>query len=258
MPLNPFTDRGMIKDTKRFFNRENELKQALSRIEDGQHIQVVGPNAIGKSSFIWHIKIRGEQCLFDREFIYISLQRLARSKQNRPYVREYEFYKDLAFQIGAPTKRSLNDFKRIISEHLEGKKVTLCLDECQILRVWDGHHLGIRGFLRSLGDERLLTLLVASSTPLSELPHEKQTSPFHNIFNSIHLEPFNEDMVKRFIEDRLKGSPIRLTGEDFQHLYDQSNGHPARLQKMCYDWFEKQTSIMDPKIWTRKNGKNVL
>ena len=47
--INPYAQRGIIRDRTRFVGRERELQQIFSRLQTMQSVSVVGERRIGKS-----------------------------------------------------------------------------------------------------------------------------------------------------------------------------------------------------------------
>ncbi len=219
---NPFGDRGCIVDPKRFFDREELLRQILEALHKGNSVALIGEFRIGKSSTLSMIQRFGPKALklSPEAFVYLDMQ---------PIRNEDEFFEALCDDIGIPTVRG---FK--LARALRGKRYILCLDEIEKMNKKDCFTRDIREELRGLAGshDAPLSLVIASRTPLERLFPDSpdMTSPLANICVKIDLKPFTPRVARNFLLHRLKGSMISLTDAHMAELIKRTGGHPGKLQ----------------------------
>ena len=160
---NPFTERGIIRDPKRFFGRKHELRQIFERLAAMQSVSIVGERRIGKSSLLAVIAATGPDRLGqEHEFHYIDLER----------VESTEDFIARALDALHTEGETIRDLERAI----QGRKVVLCLDEFEQSGEFSKEFFGALRSLASTGD---LALVVASQEKLADLARDGvTTSPF--------------------------------------------------------------------------------
>ncbi|MCK5521908.1 MAG: hypothetical protein KAI83_02125 [Thiomargarita sp.] len=86
-----------------------------------------------------------------------------------------------------------------------------------------------------------MTLLIASRYPLNELfpDSSKKSSPLHGICDTIEMPPFSQKEVHDFIKTRLH-STKQFTEAEFETLWQETQGHPARVQEVAKALFEQR------------------
>jgi len=230
-PINPYAERGMIRDPVRFFGRERELVEIFSRLAFMQSVSVVGERRIGKSSLLYHLAQTGRARLGDKfELRYLDLQSVLSAE---------EFYERVCELLGT-TGSTHRDFERA----LHGKKVVLCLDEFEQATGNPAFGSDFFNVLRSLAQTGELTLAVAAQHPLSELYRDGAipTSPFHNIFTLLRLGPLTEAEARELVTrpaERM-GRPFDPAEVDF--MLGLAGLHPYRLQVAAALMYEAKLS----------------
>jgi len=142
---NPFTERGIIRDPKRFFGRKHELRQIFERLAAMQSVSIVGERRIGKSSLLAVIAATGPDRLGqEHEFHYIDLER----------VESTEDFIARALDALHTEGETIRDLERAI----QGRKVVLCLDEFEQSGEFSKEFFGA---LRSLASTGHLALVAA-------------------------------------------------------------------------------------------------
>jgi hypothetical protein len=225
---NPFIPRnGMIDNPQLFFPRAREIRNIFETLNTGSCVAVIGKSAIGKSSLIMEICRQAPNKLTTpRQPIYLDLNGC---------IDENQVYSRLANKIGI--KISNGDLYSALQNH----KLLLALDnvECQ------GFTRSVRDCLRSLVEgQSPLKLIIAATQFLDELFDDSQaggTSPLAGIFQSEVLKPWNEAIIRKFIDSRLKApwltpvrNPVSFTEEEIARLIAESGGHPQKLMQLCY------------------------
>jgi len=219
---NPFTERGVIKDPKRFFGRKRELKQIFERLAAMQSVSIVGERRTGKSSLLEIIAATGSDRLGnDSEFHYIDLER----------VESTEDFVARALDALAAEGQTLRDLERAI----EQRKAILCLDEFEQSGDFSKDFFGA---LRSLASTGHLALVVASQSKLADLASEGiTTSPFFNIFTTLHLGDLTEEESGELLNGLGQPAGREFSPDEVRAAYRETGGNPWRLQIFGYHLF---------------------
>jgi len=220
---NPFTERGIIRDPKLFFGRKHELKQTFERLAAMQSVSIFGERRIGKSSLLVMIAATGPDRLGEGiEFHYIDLERVEGTEDF--VVRAIE-----ALHGKGETAR---DLERAIEE----RKVVLCLDEFEQTGDFSKDFFGV---LRSLASTGHLALVVASQSKLADLASNGvTTSPFFNIFTSLHLAEMSEDEAGDLLNGLGGPAGRKFSPEEVRAAQRETGGSPWKLQLFGYHLFE--------------------
>ncbi|CBN58672.1 MULTISPECIES: ATP-binding protein [Kamptonema] len=229
---NPFIPRnGMIDNPQLFFPREREIRNIFETLNSGSSVAVIGQSAMGKSSLLMEICRQAPNKLTTpRQPIYLELNGC---------MDENQVYSRFANKIGIEI--SNGDLYSALQNH----KLLLALDnvECQ------GFTRSVRDCLRSLaeGSQSPLKLVIAATKFLDELFNDSQaggTSPLAGICQSEVLKPWNETIIRKFIDSRLKApwlksvtNPVSFTEEEIALLIAESGGHPQKLMQLCYQTY---------------------
>ena len=150
---NPFGDRGRISDPRRFFDREELLRDIFAELRKGSSLSLVGESQIGKSSLLAMVRHQGPTVLADtgQTFLTIDMQTIQDMD---------EFFEELCRELqlgqtlrGQPLKRALGQ-----------RQVVVCLDEIEKMTHPQAFSWQQRAELRGLaeGAEAPLSLGIAS------------------------------------------------------------------------------------------------
>lgn len=238
MTLPPFGDKGRITDPKRFFNREELLRQLFEDLSQGSSISLVGEAQVGKSSILSMVFQLGPERLqsSSNRFIYLDMQ---------PIHSEEVFFEALC------DKLKLDEICRgyRLMRALKGKRYILCLDEVEKMVNQEAFSSDIRAELRGLADgaEQPLTLAIASRLSLDELFPDSplQTSPLSGICRQLDILPFSEQDTRKFLTQRLEGTDVNFTDQEMTDLFAKTNGHPGHLQRAAH------------LLWKKKRGEST-
>ena len=227
---NPFQPlNGRIEKSEQFFNREKELRDIFEILNAGSGVELLGDRRMGKSSLLQQIRYRAASELMGQwEAVYLNLQKIH---------SEAEFYEsfceelDIANCIGIELNRSM-----------KSKRVLLLLDETENLQG-NGFTREIRDRLRAFAEDGSLRLVVATCMPLDHLfpdsDERGMTSPFQGICLRVELKPWQEETVRKFVVTRLENTGISFTKADMEKLWRESQGHPQKLMKVCFDLYRQ-------------------
>lgn len=213
--LNPFTERGVIRDPKRFFGRKRELDQIFQRLAAMQSVSIVGERRIGKSSLLAMIAAGGVDRLEgDYRIHYIDLQ-LVESAE--------DFFARLMDALGIKGETT-RDLERAIEKH----KVVVCLDEFERSEDFSKDFFNV---LRGLALTGHLALVTASQRRLADLASDgTTTSPFFNIFTSIWLGAMSEAEAGEVLNGLGRLVERTFAPGEIRAAYQETGGNPWKLQ----------------------------
>ncbi len=229
LPLN-----GRIENPEQFFNREKELSDIFDFLNASSGVELLGERQIGKSSVLIQVqKYAAIELKIKREAIYFDLNEVQ---------TEEVFYEALCEKLGIPTCMGYR-----FSKALREKRVLLLLDKVEKMILDQGFTRQLGEQLRSLaeGDNPPLRLVVASRTPLDQLflSHTNgRTSPFQGICVRVDLLPWDEKTLQKFVNTRLEPTGVQFSEAQTKKLWQESQGHPQRLMKACFDLYRQYCS----------------
>jgi len=226
---NPFTERGVIRDLKRFFGRRRELKQIFERLAAMQSVSIIGERRIGKSSLLAMIVATGSEKLGgEYEFHYIDLQ----------LVESTEDFTARALDALGAEGESIRDLERAI----EDRKVILCLDEFEQSGYFSRDFFSS---LRGMASNGHLALVVASQRKLADLAGDgTTTSPFFNIFTTLWLAEMDEQESGELLNGLGQLAGRKFSKDEIQAAYQETRGNPWKLQIFGYYLLETGDLIM--------------
>lgn len=224
---NPFGRTGRLT-APHYLPRPALHNYLFDELRKGSSLSLVGDSQTGKSSLLWHICQAGPAALARpaADFVYLSLELLR---------NDDDFFACVCEELGVP---SLRGFR--LARALRGRQVVLCLDEIEKM-TWDGFTLELRTELRGLADggDAPLTLVIASRSPLARLfPDSPQlTSPLAGLCTQVTMSPFTLAESQTLAAQYLAGSGLTLSPTAVERAWQQSGGHPARLQQALHAAF---------------------
>jgi hypothetical protein len=228
---NPFIPiNGIIDNPQLFFPRSQEIRHIFEALNNGSSIAIIGQSAMGKSSLLMEIcRQAPTQLKTPRQPIYLDLNGC---------MDENQVYSRFANKIG------IEIIEGNLYSALQNHKLLLALDniECQ------GFTRSVRDCLRSLaeGSQSPLKLVIAATKFLDKLFNDSQDggSPLAGICINEELKPWNEAIIRKFIDSRLKApwltpvtNPVSFTEEEIARLIAESGGHPQTLMQLCYQTY---------------------
>jgi pimeloyl-ACP methyl ester carboxylesterase len=231
--INPFGERGCIREPRRFFGRKPLLTRIFNELQKGSSLSLVGESQVGKSSILAMVRQWGPRALklSPEQFIHVDMQVVR---------NEDEFFEALCDELQLP--ETLRGFR--LGRALQGKRYIVCLDEIEKMVNQQNFTGSEREELRGFADgaDTPLTLLIASRSPLNVLFDDDptRTSPLHGLCGApLRVEGFSQQEALDFLIHRLRGNALQFTPEHMQTLYAQTSGHPARLQAAAADLYRQ-------------------
>ncbi len=246
---NPFYYGGMITEPRYFVGRRRELSQifsALSTLLNGQaqHVNVVGPPRIGKSSLLYRVTQVHEHYLGPNPLVFLYLD-----TYDLPNPRD--FYRCLVERLPS----SLGDSSvtvdvdaRAVEKALErakssGMGLVLLVDEigrwCRKESFGDPFFEQLRAWMNA----HLVAMVVASRVPLPEIVRAiPLESPFFNVFGTlVEVGPFTEEEAEELLEKGRKcARPFTAAEAIWMKRWARwrDGYHPARLQLAARELYE--------------------
>ncbi|MEZ4542253.1 MAG: AAA-like domain-containing protein [Chloroflexota bacterium] len=261
----PFTYGNPISDPARFFGRSREVEQVFNRLRnaEGESSSIVGGRRIGKSSllnYLAHPDVRRRHGMDPQQalFIYVDLQMV--DNQTTParlwqrllgqLARQYQ---DEALAVTLNEIIAAGSFDNFALADLFdnvdrlGRHVVFLLDEFENVTINPNFDPSFFYGLRSLAIQHNLSLVTSSRHELIELTHSQavRSSPFFNIFATIHMPLFSSVETERLIHGLLAGTGVEFTEEEMATLAEIADGHPFFVQAGGHFLFEAHGNYAD-------------
>lgn len=236
-PFIPLND--IITEQYLLFGREREITRVFETLNSGSSVALIGEKKIGKSSLLQAIYQQAEHRLLKpREAIYLNLSLI---------FNDDDFYDELCNKVGIPVSKG----RQLIRE-LQKQQLLLLLDEVQQM-TWDGFTRELRQQLRGLADGQAnppLRLVIAASEHLDVLfPDSRDNpSPFQDVCIEEIIQPWDENIVRGFIDIRLANTQVSFTEGEIIKLIQESGGHPQRVMYLCHRTYSQYMERMKTEL----------
>jgi len=232
---NPFEPTTGTIDPELLFNCKSIISEVFENLNAGGSVALIGETGMGKSSLLEAIKQQAiEKLKIPRKPIYFNLSEIQ---------DDNDYYQAMKNLLGLPEKVKGYEFVQQVRQ--QGEKFLLLLDEPEQL-TWTGFTQPVRRQLRSLanvGDPPPFRFVVAANKDLSKLFADSGlgTSPFEGICTEIHLPPWEEDIMRQFINSRLARTSVNFAEKDIKLIIQKSKGNPRLLMQECNVSYRKYT-----------------
>jgi uncharacterized protein len=263
--INPFSYGKPIDNLERFVGRQDGIEQVFSRLLSAfESTSIVGERRMGKTSILKVIAHPDTVASFDLDpdkyiFIYQDFQFLdAETVPTRFWQRvlqaiqrEIKEHKAVCDEIDVARKAetidnfTLDDIFSLIDD--ESMFIVLLLDEFENVTRNEHFDSDFFGGLRALAIHHNLALITSSRRDLVELTHSDsvRSSPFFNIFATIHLRPFTETEATDLIEQYLAESGVRFLLSELNVIFAIAGSHPYFLQVAGHHLFAAHQQGLD-------------
>ncbi|MEM6298653.1 MAG: ATP-binding protein [Bacteroidota bacterium] len=246
--MNPFTQRGTIKQPEHFIGRKQEVRHILNRVSRQGSVSLLGDRRIGKSSLLYHVFQKGNELLGDPEgekfhFVYLTTQDIR--------TRKLDSLIDFILQesqVAPPAKTFKNEplvtFTEYLLHYAKQRHLVLLIDEFENLtKSPDIFNDDFFENLRFLCGNGALTLITASKKTLRLLTDQGDlTSPFWNIFYNQQIGEFSNEEMIAFLVHHWGEGKLKATAEESQFLLRYPSRHPLILQVVSYWVLENRYS----------------
>ena len=262
-----------IRLQAQFFGRRKESRQALGFLHRGQCISVVGPEKIGKTSFLFHVAhphVRARRRLADeRIFVYVDSSPMADLGEAECYlhireetIRQIKSQVTVEREVGVQLEELVRQASSqtahfglrtlLRSTRQLGLKLVIALDHLDVLNR--NRHLQEAFFtgLRSLHNTDALTYIVASRSRIDRLRRicpDGLGSPFFNIFHQIPIGSFANDDSRQLVDTLLNLAGAKFPDSVKDCILDLGRNEPHRLQRAGYAafqvWQENQQALQE-------------
>ncbi|MBI4199166.1 MAG: ATP-binding protein [Chloroflexi bacterium] len=262
---NPFAYGSPVSSPGRFFGRRAEVDQVFSRLRNPEFesTSVVGPRRMGKTSLLQHIThpdvVRQNGLDPDTHLmLYVDLQMVD------PTVTPTRLYQHILRRMSAQVQdpeakarlREVSGFDAIDTYDLadafdvvdqRGLRIVLLMDEFE--HVGTNANFGPEFYygLRSLAIHHNLALVTASQNDLVDLSRSDavRSSPFFNIFATMHLQPFSPAEIQELLRVYLAGSEVGFGEEEVRYIWNAAGGIPFLLQMAASKVFKAHQVVQD-------------
>ncbi|MDM8531415.1 AAA family ATPase [Anaerolineales bacterium HSG25] len=223
--MNPFTYGNPITTPSRFIGRRDELHQIITRLrsEAFESTSIVGQRRIGKTSLL---KMVTQESIGEQVYhVFVDLQLFQADNTSADFWDEvlYELVDTLAETEHRATVEKFRADGKTDTRHLKrlfrqfdraGVFIVLLLDEFDLITSNTNFSPDFFYGMRYLAIHHNLALITSSYADLSDLSHspEIRSSPFFNIFATVHVGAFKPTEV-----DDLFGRYMEGTGIEFRH-----------------------------------------
>ncbi len=265
LPGNPFFNRSGIHNRAYFINRNDETRQVLSLLKNGQSVSLVGQRRIGKTSLLFHVStpevfeyhgLRRENYVF----VYIDCGSLAELSPQGIYQALLEELHDAltAAGLASAAPAVLHSTEPISYRQLErslrdwliaGQQVTFILDEFERLSRNPALDPDFFSGLRALATRHAIAFVTASKLPLLALTYADSStlsSPFFNIFATIRLPLFSDDAARLLLDRMTALAGLSFSAATIDTILSVAGPHPLLLQLAGYEAFELQQTRAGP------------
>lgn len=195
---NPFTPGRPLADASMFVGRTGELRFLREAVNAGQHVALVGPRRIGKTSLLRQFA----RDLAGTDGRLVALIELAEPRLQEEGALVRDAWRQLWNQVKSgpvPAVEGVHVFMTLVRKlNAAGFYPVLILDDVEQL-AWRPRTLGegLVDGLRALAAEQQVTLVVASTAPLGEIFMPGHTSgPFAALFRQLDLSLLDDESAR--------------------------------------------------------------
>ena len=265
MSINPFSYGKPIDDPARFIGHRREIEQVYSRLLSAfESSSIVGERRMGKTSLLKVLGHPDMQANYGLDpdkytFIYQDFQFIESStvptrfwqrvlRSVRRAVKSHEEVCDeIEYALKAETidNYTLDDIFTLIDE--EDLFIVLLLDEFENVTRNENFDDDFFAGLRALAIHHNLALVTSSREELVKLTHSEKvrSSPFFNIFASIHLRLFSETDATELIDTYLTDTEVKFLLSELNKIFEIAGFHPYFLQMACHHLFAGHQQGLD-------------
>lgn len=244
---NPYLNRKMIKNSKLFFGRKNEIKEIFAEIgtTHPQSISIVGERKIGKSSLLYYVFQSGVEkrklpCSEKYIFAFVDFHECLGITVEEFWKMLYsELKSKLPKGMGIRQVKDYKTFKNMV-KILEnsGYRLILLFDEFDSIIENKNFEFDFFLSLRAMANRYDVAYISSTQKNLQDLSRKDLFgSPFFNIFFPFYLGLFQEDEAIDLIENPSAEEGISLE-EETEFILKNAGLFPFFIQLLCSSIFE--------------------
>lgn len=242
---NPFYHRGPIRDSRFFWNRNEEIGWARGLLTQRQSVSLVGSRRIGKSSFLLNLS-PADNSAHDRDpihWVYFNCEAWSTAPPETLYALLAQTMAECGLLLPgialSPTMQlDYRAFRQAILGVVQSQgRLVLLLDEFESLAM--NPHLGADFFsgLRALATGDQVVFVTATTRSLGWLTFAEPSalsSPFFNIFTQINLHPFAVESAAAMLHHFSQQSGAPFADATVEFILSLAGPHPFFLQIAAY------------------------
>lgn len=251
---NPFKVFGPIPP-ERFIGRERDVNTILTRLTDTRpgSSAIHGERWIGKTSLLHYLKskkIRQDWGISSDDFTFIYFDC---GVIDDPIDKNFwkTVFAELKSEVSNQALKTLLEATsnnklttrlqklfRAVSEL--NHRLVILLDEFEIVIKKD---VTLLKRLRAFVNEQEIGLVIATAIPLLDLVRDIDLGSgqaFDGPFYPRQLGHFNKEETSELIKKALAGTWVQFDEDDYQYVWEISQGHPCKVQFACSEIFENK------------------
>jgi len=276
--INPFLDRGPVREPALFFGRNDEARKLVQAIGANvpNSVSIIGEKRIGKTSLLNYLAApNGALKKFasflarkpeDYIFIHADLSKLKIAGENSALFFFRLLFKQLDKVVQEKTGRNSSIYKTYhnnpnlqdlvefgFAEYLDEMHrlyprmvFIFLLDEAEPLI-----RQGVGAILRSLIEDRPISFILATRLPLVEIDPESEVSPLFNILSdTIQLGLLDQAEARQMIREIAASEGQRFSESELDFIIQISGGHPnfAKVTARRVLEFQIEKKKFDPDL----------
>lgn len=235
-PPNPYTPGRPVAEPDMFFGRAAETRRLAEAVAAGQHVLVVGPHRIGKSSLLQ--QVARSQPVSDRLLrAYVPLGQESNRGKVRLAHAAWEQWWTQVRPGNVPVVESATVFEALVRKlEAAGYRLLLALDDLEQLawrpRTFDPVLIST---LKRLASEQIITILGGSRLPQAEhvapadAPDLVALADFAALFRPLDLGLLDGEAARATLVEPLVARGLRSPEGAADHLLDLCGPHPFFL-----------------------------
>jgi putative nucleotidyltransferase with HDIG domain len=265
--MNPFFNRGPIRESRFYFGRPKETRDVVHLIAGTQNCSIVGPVKSGKTSFLLHLARPGTLAahgLSPAQYIsiYLSFEGLAT-------LTAEQFFQMMLRELAQQTAGQMTVVQpgvqeggglsflglRDVLDQVEsaGKRLVFLLDEVELAAKNPAFDLNFFSALRHVAARPGVCFVTATGRRLHEIgiADREVGSPFADLFSVVRLRQLDPELAWRHVAALADEAGADLSA-DRDFLLRLAGDWPYYLQVVAYEAFECKSgarALTDDERW---------
>jgi putative nucleotidyltransferase with HDIG domain len=251
--VNPFFNRGPIREAKFYFSRARETREILRLLGGAQNCSLVGPVKSGKTSLLLHLSRPGTLAGHglaptQHSAVYLSFEGLGKLAPEQFFhlmVRETARQASGKITVIWPRFEardgiSFLELKEVLDQlEVAGERLIYLLDEVELAARNPAFDLDFFSALRHVASRAGVCFVTATDRRLHDLQiaGREVGSPFADLFSVVRLRPLEPELAWAAVHALALEAGVDLSAErDF--ILALGGGCPYHLQVAAYEVYE--------------------